>query len=417
MSDLWSNQLIRGVVVAAILPAPLAAQRTESPRPERCVTLSEAIQIARSHNIDVRAAQTAIDSARAERRIAGAFPNPVAAGTPNTPYQYSLSLPLDVTPQRAFRERVASLGASATEYDRTDAERQTTLAVSRAFFDALLADERQHVAVQRRDALAQLLRADSSRFRAGDLAERNLTRGEIELARADGDVARARADVQASRTVLQGVMGLTPSDSELTPMGSLDYRRLEIPPDSLIVVARARRPDLRAATTRVDESDAARRMAASLLIPTPTLAVARQFSAPFGNGSYYSLGLALEVPSLNLYGGQRERAAAGAASARLAEQRTRTQIEREVTLAIAEFRVQRALVERYQAGLLTKVADGVAAASYAYSRGAASQLEVLDAVQTERDVRTEYMTALHDYWVSVYAVNAATGADVFGVTR
>jgi len=417
MSRPVSKPLIRAAILAAVSPLMLGAQKVEPPRAARCVTLSEAIAIAMRKNIDVRVAQTAIDSARAERRIAGSFPNPVAAGSPNTPYQCSLSLPLDVTPQRAYRERVASLGASATQYDRSDVERQTTLAVSRAFFDALLADERVRVAEQRRDALAQLLRADSVRHRAGDLAERNLTRGEIELARADGDIARARADLEASRTAFESVVGLTPTDSALTPAGSLDYRGFEIPAESLLAVARARRPDLLAATTRVEESDAARRMAASLLIPTPTVALARQFSAPFGNGSYYSLGLAFELPSLNLYGGQRERAAAGAAAARLAEQRTKAQVERDVTLAIAEFRVQRALVERYQKGLLAKVADGVAAASYAYARGAASQLEVLDAVQTERDVRMEFMTALHDYWVSVYAVNAATGTDVFGVAR
>ena len=411
------TRLIRGII-AAIFPAVLGAQAVDSSRaPTRCVTLAEAIRLALSRNIDVRAAQTASDSARAERRIAAAFPNPVVAGAPNTPYQYSVSLPLDMTAQRTFRGRVAALGASAADFDRSDIERQTTLAVARSFFDALLADERYHVAVQRRDALAQILRADSARYRAGDIAERNLTRGEIELARADGDIARAQLDVRLSRSALQGVVGLTPTDSTITPMGSLDYRALELPADSLIVVARVRRPDLRSARERVEQSDASRRLAESLLIPTPVLSVARQFAAPFGTGSYYSLGFAFELPSLNLYGGQRERAAAGAQAARLSELRTKTQIEREVAQAIADFRVERSLVERYQAGLLAKITDDVAAAQYAYSRGAASLLEVLDAVQTERDVRTEYMTALHDYWVSVYTVNAATGADVFGVTQ
>ena len=59
--------------------------------------------------------------------------------------------------------------------------------------------------------------------------------------------------------------------------------------------------------------------------------------------------------------------------------------------------------------MIAKVEQNVEATRYAYSRGATSLLEVLDALRAQQDVMTDYYTALHDYWVSVAAVDAAQG--------
>src|SRR5207302_11327042 len=139
---------------------------------------------------------------------------------------------------------------------------------------------------------------------------------------------------------------------------------------------------------------------AALLFPIPQFAYVRQYTGPFENGHFFSFGLAFELPLLNFSGGQRERAAAGLAAAEANTHRTNARIERDVTSAVADFRAQRGLVERYQAGLLAKMDRNVDAMRYAYSQGAASLLEVLGDIQVRQDVRTEYVTALHDYWLS-----------------
>jgi len=152
-----------------------------------------------------------------------------------------------------------------------------------------------------------------------------------------------------------------------------------------------------------------------LLLPTPIVSYVRQYTGPFESGHFYSFGLSFDLPILNLRGGERERAAAGVASAQFAHDRTGIVVQREVAAAEAEFRIQRALVERYESGLLQHMDEGLSAVRYAYSRGASSLLDVLDAVRSHDEVRSDYVVALHDYWVSVYALNAAVGIDVFGV--
>jgi outer membrane protein TolC len=65
--------------------------------------------------------------------------------------------------------------------------------------------------------------------------------------------------------------------------------------------------------------------------------------------------------------------------------------------------------------VLDRMTQAVEAARYAYSRGSASLLEVLEATRAEQEVRGDYTQALHDYWVSAHALNSAVGRDILGI--
>ncbi|MEO7084119.1 MAG: TolC family protein [Gemmatimonadaceae bacterium] len=408
---------LRSLLVAALAciagaPRGVLAQTPSHPAG---VSLREAIAAALLNNPDVLLARAAVDSARAERRIAGALPNPTLATVPNSPFQYSASIPLDITPARLYRGRAATLGVDASNADGRDARRQITFAVVRSFYDLLLAEKRRDLSSERRDAVHQVLVADSTRVRSGEIASHNLARSEVEMARADADFARADVDVQSARFTLEALMGERRADTSFAVNGSLDYRGLQPKSDSLVAIALASRPDLQASLARVDQSHAAKQLTSSLLIPVPVLSYVRQYTAPFDNGRFSAIGLSFELPSLDLFGGQRSRASAAEESARLARRRIEIQVERDVASALAEFRIQGALVERYRGGLLDHVEESVKAARYAYARGATSLLDVLDAVRSQQDVQVDYFTALHDYWLSVYGLNAAVGVDLFGL--
>lgn len=393
----------------------IAMTATHSAQAQQGVTLTQAIATALRDNPDARISRSTIDSARGELRIAGALPNPTLFGLPNSPYQYAVSLPLDVMPSRLYRTRVAALGMKASTLDRSDVLRQLRFSVTRAFLDVLLSQERRALAQGRRAAVVQLLVADSARVRAGDAPARNLVRSEVELARADAEQARADVGVQVARGTLQALMGVAYPDTGFVAIGSLAYRAYATPRDTLAMLALANRADVIAAQLRLEGSREAQHLASSLALPTPVLSYVRQYTGPFENGHFYSFGVAFDMPLLNLRGGERERAAAGVASAQFVQDRTAIGVQRDVAAAQAEFRIQRALVERYEAGLLRRMDEGVTAVRYAYSRGASSLLDVLDAVRSNEEVRSDYVVALHDYWVSVHALNAAVGIDMFGV--
>src|SRR2546428_12936408 len=61
-------------------------------------TLPQVLDVALHRNPDILQARLRVDSAHGERRIAGALPNPTYFGIPGNPYQYSVALPIDLTP-------------------------------------------------------------------------------------------------------------------------------------------------------------------------------------------------------------------------------------------------------------------------------------------------------------------------------
>lgn len=388
---------------------PSVEARGQDTSPPAPLTLASAVAYALVHNPDLRIASAIEDSARGQARTARAFPNPLFQSIPGSPSQFGLALPLDVGPQRHWRVRAATLGIEAAGADRAQAQRQLVLAVQRAFYDVLLADELRRLAGTRRDAVHELARADSARARAGDLAERNLVRSEVEVARADADFARAGNAAQVARLALDGALGTPVPDTGRVVSGTLAFIDVPLPDSSGLAMAAVARPDVAAADTRVAQSHDLRRLASASLVPIPLVSVVRQVGQPFDSGRNYALGLGVEVPLLNFYAGDRDRAAAGERAALEARSRALTGATRDGLAAIALVRVQRALVDRYESGLTRRVALGVEASRYAYQRGAISQLEVLDALRAQQDVLADHASALHDYWVSVRVLEAQLG--------
>ncbi|HYL20368.1 MAG TPA: TolC family protein [Gemmatimonadales bacterium] len=375
-------------------------------------TLHDVLEIALRRNPDIVQATLRVDSAHGERRIARALPNPTYMGIPGNPYQYGVALPIDVSPERLYRTRAASHGESATRFGGHDVIRQVTFNVREGFYDLLLADAQQRIALEERDIIRQLLVADSVRLRAGDVPQRDVVKTELEFARAEASVARADVAVRGARLVLQTLMGVMDPDTGFTIAGTLDSApALTVPVDSILPLSLANRPDLAAAREQVDESHSLKSLATASLVPVPVVSVVYQ-NTPFESGLRYALGVTLPVPLLYWNGGERQRANAGVAAADAGVQRVRVQIESDVALALAGFRSARVLAERYESGLLAKSTTALESTRFAYQQGAVSLLELLDAVRTYGETRSEYYTAEHDSWVAAYALSRAAGADV-----
>jgi cobalt-zinc-cadmium efflux system outer membrane protein len=392
--------------VLLLLAGPTRAQQPEA------WTLDRVVATALRQNPDLVAARLGMDSARAEQAIARAFPNPTYAVVPGTPVQQAVAATIDLGPQRLLRTQAAGRGTATIRLTLADVTRQVIFRVRQAFYDVLLADSLRAIARERRDIFRGLLAADSVRWRSGDVPERNVTKSELDLAGAEADLARANSQTHGARLTLQTLLGSLAPDTDFAITGSLAYRPVDLPFDSLGSLAEHNRPDVAAAQARIGQTRSLRALATADLFPTPTVSLVYQSGAPFPNGSNYALGVSLAVPLFYWNGGERARAAAGVAFAEAAHRSVRTQAAADLALAVDFFRVARDLAARYQGGLVAKATAALETARFAYQSGATSQLDLLDAVRTYSDTRANYYAALRDYWVSVYALDRAVGKDV-----
>jgi outer membrane protein, heavy metal efflux system len=376
------------------------------------LSLAELVAAGVLHNPALEVARARVDSAHGERAIAGGLPNPALQVIPNTPFQYSVGIALDVGPQRMYRVRSADFGTTAARFDLADVTRNVTFSLRAAYFDLLLADSLRAIARSDRDALVRVVAADSARFRAGDAPQRDLARSRLELAHAEATLADRASASRSARVALQLLLGAPHPDTTFEVAGSLQYAPIDVQESELTAIARATRPDVAAAAERVKASDASQSLARATLLPVPGVALVYQPRAPFGTGSRFAPALSLSVPLLYPYSGERTRAAAGVKQAQIAESSTRAQAESDVGLALADFHSARERLSRYERGLLADADATRDAVQYAYQAGAVSLLELLDALRTYSETRADYYTAVHDYWVSAYALDRAAGRDV-----
>ena len=374
-------------------------------------TLPELISYALRANPDVRIAKLRADSAHGELRIARAVPNPTLSVAPGSPYQYSVTQLVDIGPARAFRTRAARRGLEGTAFDVKETAREVSFNVAQGYYDLLLDEALRDVAQAQRDIFVRLLAADSIRLKNGDLAQRDVAATELQAARSDAALARATAVARAQRVFVQVLVGIPAPDAAYRVAGSLDFRdaTLTLSLSSLEGLASERRPDLAASLRRLEQSRDLRSLARANLIPVPGVTVVYQ-KEPFPNGSTHALGLGLSVPVFDWFGGERERARAGESAAEVAVQRSQVQIRSDLAVAVENYRASRALAERYTEGHLLQHNQAAADMQrFAYQQGAASLIEFLTALSAFNDIETDYYTALHDYWVSVYAIDSAVG--------
>ena len=398
-------RVVAGQYRGRTLVAPRVISAQSDPRGP---TLRDLVEHALQANPEIVISRLRVDSAHGEQTIARAIPNPAYSVIPGSPFQYSLTQLVDIGPSRLYRTRAAARGALATGYDVKDVSRQVTFNVVQGYFDLLLAEAARELALAQRENFAKLLAADSIRLENGDLPRRDVAATELQASRADATLARATATARQIRIALQVLIGVRTPDTAFRVAGSLDYRPVTLPVDSLRVIALARRPDIAAARLRIEQSKALKRLAISNLIPIPGITGVYQHE-PFPNGSNYALGVSLNLPLFYWFGGERQRAAAGLEAAEVSEHRTEMQTASDLAVALENYRASRALAERYTNGLLERSRAAVEMQRFAYQHGAASLVDLLTALSAFNDIQTDYYAALHDFWVSVYAINNAVG--------
>ena len=392
------------------------------------LSLSEAQAIARERNHDVQLARTAIASARANIEMAGAAPNPsltLAASSINGSNGGGAlwRRPIDSVvrvdqlfergSKRELRQENAQQLAQAAESDFTDVQRQVRSLVAQAYFDLKAAQDKRAAAIDSARLLEAMLSAAQLRKSAGDIAGADVERVKVDALRAQNDVASANGELALAKRSLALLLnaveraeGLEAADDwpAMNPPQPLQGNQLD--------VVISRRPDVRAAASRVEAADAGSRLAQSLR--TRDVSIGMQYehypqSDPT-NSSGNSVGFSVQVPLFTRYYYKGEILAAEAArtSAEQNVQRVRAFAESEIGSAWSSLLAATERVKRNRDQLLFAAEKAADAAEYAYKNGAVGVMDVLDARRTLRATRLDALAAQAEFSKALSVWQAAT---------
>ena len=394
--------------------APVSAGTSKADALPQSLSLAEARRIAYQRNWDLLAAQANVDQAFALEAVSREFPNPTFAYTTgkisvdstsnatrhgngfwDRSYDsiFAVNQLFEIGGKRTLRQSSAHHGRQAAQAALQDARRILDLGVTKAYLAAVLAEADVGIWRESAASLRQEAKIAAARLHAGDISEADKAQIEIAADQLDLNAAAAETTAKTARIAVEVLLGVK------HPNGLWQTAdRLEALADDSgaghTAVARPR-PDVLAAEENLRKAEADLGLQRAMRIPDPTAIVQYEHNPPDTTNTI-GIGLSFPLPLWNSNKGNIQ--AATAAQARAAEQlgKVTAQAASEVAAARAAMAEASARRRRYAETIAPKSAATLKIVQYAYQKGGAALVDLLQAQRTDNDIRMALAQAMAD---------------------
>ena len=376
-------------------------------------------------NPAVLAARLGISEARAQEITAHLRPNPDVTTTldqldPFTPNPYrplANTLPLisasylhERGHKRELRLESAQNETAITASQEADLERTLLFNLRGAFVQTLQAKAVLDVANENLAYYDRVLGVSSDRFKAGDIAQIDLQRLQLQRVQFLSDINAAQVNLRTAKIQLLALLNdRTPVD-QFDVTGTFDFAENLLGLQDLRQMALASRPDLRAAQQAVDKARTDHRLAIANGSTDPIFSLDAGRNPPIP--AYIGVSVSVPLRIFDRNQGEKARTEIDIQRSQRLEDSATTQVFSDVDSAWALLNSSLALLRPYKATYLTlagKVRDTV---SFSYQHGGASLLDFLQAQNDYRNVRLNYLNLVGSYMTAASQLNLAVGREV-----
>jgi cobalt-zinc-cadmium efflux system outer membrane protein len=384
-----------------------------------------------SANPTLKAAQLNIDESRAAEITAYLRPNPdftlSADGTQLTPYEgiYRPFAGTQISPaisylherqhKRELRRDQAKESTAVTESTYLDQERGLVFTLRGAFVQTLQAKAVLENAQQNLAYWDRELEVDQTRFKAGDLAEVDLDRLELQRVQFESDYETAIVNLRTSKIQLLMLLNdRTPLD-RFDVSGPFDFAAELKPLEEFRNIALETRPDLKASVQNVELARLTYQLAVANGSTDPTFSGWWTHNPSFNNPyDYNTIGASVSIPLRIFDRNQGQKALTQIDIGRNERLRdaNEAQVYNDVDSAYYTLVQNVNLLRPYKSKYLKLASDTRDKMSFSYQNGGASLLDYLDAEKADRDVRLAYLNLIGSYLTAAAQMNMAVGREV-----
>ena len=407
------------------------------------LSLAKALETFHRTGFDLLIAEASVASARGDRAIAGAVPNPdfgftvgktfnynpaTACGPgqscSSVPFGFSLTdqaaIEDSLSGKRSLRVRVAEAALVASQLSRADAQRTLDFQLKQQFAQAALANEQLAFAIDVAKSSTETLNLNEVRLREGAISEADLTKFQVAKLEADQAVDTARQNVRVNLVGIAFLLGVRgPVPEFQIEAGEL---RKPVPPrlasadhDQMVKLGLEHRQDLLSARKQVESSQASAELAHRQRFPDITLSLNYNQEGDSNlalTPPTFTVGLSAPIPLLYQQQGEVQKSEAGLRTQQLQAGKLSAQVVSDVETAWAGFASADALVKRMESGLLSAAQRQRDLVEVQYKKGAASLLDFLDAQRTYIATNGEYLQDLENRRVAIFQLEQATGQEL-----
>jgi cobalt-zinc-cadmium efflux system outer membrane protein len=398
---------------------------------QRALTWQEIKGRFEAANPTLRAAQLNVDESRAQEITAYLRPNPeftlATDGTQLTPsdggyrpfagtqFSSTISYLHERRHKRELRLESAQKATAVAQAQLADQERTLLFNLRNAFVQTLQAKAVLALSHENLSYYDQVLRLSRERKQAGDIAQVDLDRLEVQRVQYETDIQTATVNLRTAKIQLLALLNDRTPVEAFDVTGPFDFQERIPALDDLRASALETRPDLKAAIQSEEKAKTDHRLAIANGSTDPVFSAWVTHNPSFNNPfDANAIGASVSIPLRIFDRNQGEKARTEVDIRRTERLRAaaEAQVFSDVDSAYATVNSNLTLLASYKARYLAQAGRVRETISFSYQRGGASLLDFLQAQQDYRSVQLNYLNLIGAYMTSASQLNLAVGKEV-----
>jgi cobalt-zinc-cadmium efflux system outer membrane protein len=256
----------------------------------------------------------------------------------------------------------------------------------------------------------RLLVTSRDRFNAGDIAQIDLDRLELQRVQYESDVQTALVNLRTAKIQLLTLLNDRTSIEQFDVNGPFDFSDRLSSQDELRKIALDTRPDLRAAIEAVDKAQTEHKLAIANGSTDPTFSVDVGRNPPID--FYFGVGVSIPLRIFDRNQGEKLRTKLDIDRSQRLLDAAQAQVFSDVDSAYATLNSNLILLQPYKAKYLQQAVRVRDTVLFSYQHGGASLLDFLNAQSEYRTVELSYVNLLGAYLTAAAQLNLAVGREV-----
>jgi len=334
------------------------------------------------------------------------------AGTFETP---SLSYLHERRHKRELRLESQQKATLVAESTHADLERSLLFNLRSAFVSTLQAKAVLQLAKDDLDYYDHVLDISRIRFNAGDIAQIDLDRLELQRVQYEADVQTAEVNLRTAKIQLLTLLNDRTPIEQFDVAGTFDFNDQLIPRDEFRKIALDTRPDLKAAMEAIDKAKTDHQLAVANGSTDPTFSVWYTHNSSTNNPfAINTVGVSVSIP-LRIFDrnqGEKLRTQLDITRNERLRDATEAGVLSDVDSGYATLASNLTLLRPYKAKYLQqslRVRDTI---FFSYQNGGVSLLDYLNAQSEYRSVQLNYLNLVGSYLTAAAQLNQAIGREV-----
>ena len=378
-----------------------------------------------ANNPTLQAGQIGIRESRADEITAYLRPNPTASLLADQlepfnehPYRPVASALLSGSVgylherqnKRELRQQSAQQATLVAVSNQSDLTRNLMFSLRDAFVRTLQAKAVRDVAKENLSYYDHVLDVNRERYKAGDISQVDLNRLELQRVQFESDLITAEVDLRTAKVQLLTLLNDRTPVAQFDVTGNFDFIADISPLEDFRKIALDTRPDLKAAVESAEKAHTDHQLSIANGSSDPT------FSVDFGRNppiTYYAgVGVSFPLRIFDKNQGEKLHTLLDIGRTERLREASEAGVLGDVDSAYATLLSTVDLLKPYRAHYLKQASDVRDSVSFAYSKGAASLLDLLDAQREYRATRLSYLNLVGSFLSAANQLNFSIGREV-----